>query len=109
VTAEERRLMPAFSRCIACGLCDRGEAERVERSRGAYQGVMTLVLAGSRSMPDFRVAMHGFRWVPQGVLEEKAALCPTGVPFVALAAFVQRKALDAGVLEDSALPAQARP
>ena len=30
VSLDEREEMPAFSGCIACGLCDRGEARRIE-------------------------------------------------------------------------------
>jgi hypothetical protein len=84
--------MPSFSRCVACGICDRGEAQRIAASGGAYRGLMALVLAGSRSMPDFRAAAYSFRFVSDDVLAEKEAVCPTGVPFRALARFVRDKA-----------------
>src|SRR5262245_5213765 len=42
--AEERARMHEFSRCIACGRCDVGEGERMARSRGAYPGLMAVVL-----------------------------------------------------------------
>ena len=51
--------MERFGRCIACGLCDRGEGARIARSGGAYRGLMELVLASSRSMPDFAAAARG--------------------------------------------------
>jgi hypothetical protein len=92
VTAAERALMPGFERCIACGLCDRGEADRVASSGGAYRGVMALMLAGSRSMPDYRAAAYSFSFVPDEVLAEKERLCPTGVPMRHLARFVRDKA-----------------
>ena len=92
VSAEERAQMPAFGRCIACGLCDRGEAERIAASGGAYPGVMGLVLAGARSMPDFRAAAVGFRWVPAAVLAEKERVCPAAVPIGRIAEFVVSKA-----------------
>ncbi len=92
VDPEERREMPAFSRCIACGRCDIGEAERMARSRGAYPGLMAVVLASSRSMPDFDAASIALDHVPPDVLAAKEAVCPTGVPFVALARFVRAKA-----------------
>ena len=60
VSPAERDAMPAFSGCIACGLCDRGESGRIAASGGAYRGVMGLVLAGSRSMPDYRAAAYSF-------------------------------------------------
>ena len=96
VTPAEREAMPDFSRCIACGLCDRGEAERIAASGGAYRGVMALVLAGSRSMPDYRAAAYSFSFVTDDVLAEKEALCPTRVPFRAIARFVRDKAQAVG-------------
>jgi hypothetical protein len=92
VTPAERESMPDFSRCIACGLCDRGESARIGASGGAYRGVMALVLAGSRSMPDYRAAAYSFSFVSDEVLAEKERICPTGVPFRAIARFVRDKA-----------------
>ncbi len=92
VTPDERASMVGFQRCIACGLCDRGEAERIARSGGAYRGVMALMLSGARSMPDFRAAAYSFSFVPESVLEEKEKICPTRVQMVALSRFVRSKA-----------------
>src|SRR5687768_11072136 len=64
VDPEERKVMAAFSRCIACGLCDVGEAERMRASRGAYPGLMQVVLASSRSMPDHDAAERALAFVP---------------------------------------------
>jgi hypothetical protein len=98
VTEAERAELGRFGRCIACGLCDRGEAERIASSEGAYQGVMALVLAASRSMPDFRAAATSFTFVPEDVLREKERICPTGVPFRRMARFVREKAEAVGGL-----------
>lgn len=106
VTVEERQELPAFGRCIACGLCDRGEAARIAESNGTYQGLMTLVLAGSRSMPDFAAAARAFDYLPDEVLAEKEAICPTDVPFRAIARFVRAKAAE--VERSLAPPAPAR-
>jgi hypothetical protein len=92
VTPTERESMARFSRCIACGLCDRGEAERISASGGAYRGVMALMLAASRSMPDYRAAAYSFSFVTDDVLAEKEALCPTSVPMRQIARFVRAKA-----------------
>jgi hypothetical protein len=88
----EREGFAAFSRCIACGRCDVGEAERIARSAGSYSGMMAFVLASSRSMPDFDAAVVALEHVPEAVLAAKEDVCPTGVPFVALARFVRAKA-----------------
>jgi hypothetical protein len=96
VTPKERANMAGFSRCIACGLCDRGEAARIAKSGGAYRGVMSLMLAASRSMPDFRAAAYSFSFVSSEVLRDKERVCPTGVPMVAVAKFVRDKADQVG-------------
>ena len=90
--AAERAQLVRFSRCIACGRCDVGEAERMAASRGAYPGLMAVVLASSRSMPDYDAAALALDHVPDEVLAAKEDTCPTGVPFVALARFVRTKA-----------------
>ncbi len=88
----ERDGLARFSGCIACGRCDVGEAERVIASRGEYPGLMQLVLASSRSMPDYDAAAQGFAHVPEKVLRAKTAACPVAIPFAELAAFVKAKA-----------------
>jgi hypothetical protein len=95
LSAEQRATMQGFGGCIACGLCDRGESERIARSSGAYPGVMQLVLAASRSMPDFGAAAVGFAHVPDEVLAEKELICPTQVPMRKIAGFVREKAGEA--------------
>ena len=89
-------MMATFSRCIACGICDRGEAERIRTSGGAYRGLMPLMLAASRSMPDYRAAAYSFSFVAPEVLEAKEALCPTRMPMLAVARFVRAKADQVG-------------
>lgn len=96
VTEAERHAMKEFGRCIACGVCDRGEGERIARSGGAYRGVMALVLAASRSMPEFRAAAYGLRFVPADVLRAKDAVCPAQVPISRIAEFVRAKADEVG-------------
>lgn len=95
VSEEDRERMPDFGRCIACGLCDRGESDRIAESGGDYRGVMSLMLAASRSMPDFGAAAIGFSHVPDSVLAEKERICPTGVPMRAIARFVRNHAASA--------------
>lgn len=92
VTPAERAELAEFGRCIACGLCDRGEGARIAASGGHYRGVMALMLAASRSMPDFHAAQIAFAHVPDEVLAEKERLCPTRVPMRKIARFVRDKA-----------------
>lgn len=95
VTPAQRADMSTFGGCIACGLCDRGESARMASSGGAYRGLMEIVLAGSRSMPDFAATAVSLSHVPVEVLADKERICPTGVPFRRMAAFVREKAGEA--------------
>jgi hypothetical protein len=92
VEPDERDAMSTFSGCFACGRCDVGEAGRIAASRGAYPGLMQVVLASTRSMPDHDAAARALAFVPDDVLREKEAICPANVPFVRLARFVRRNA-----------------
>jgi succinate dehydrogenase/fumarate reductase-like Fe-S protein len=78
-----------FSRCIACGRCDRGDGERIASSRGAYPGTMALMLASSRSVTDRVNAREALRFISDGELAEKERLCPTRVPMRRVAAFLR--------------------
>jgi hypothetical protein len=92
VGPKERRILPTLSGCIACGLCDVGEGMREAASCGAYAGTMDLMLASSRSMPDFDAAVRSFAAIPDERLAELEARCPTRVPMREVAAFVRSKA-----------------
>jgi succinate dehydrogenase/fumarate reductase-like Fe-S protein len=92
IDPDERERLERFSRCIACGRCDVGESERIMASRGEYPGLMQLVLASTRNMPDYDAALRGFAHVPDEVLRAKVAVCPVDIPFDELAAFVRAKA-----------------
>ncbi len=92
VTSDERRLLPTWSGCIACGLCDVGEGVRAAAARGSYAGAMDLMLATSRSMPDYDAAALSFAHVSDERLAKLEARCPTAVPMRQIAAFVRKKA-----------------
>ncbi|MBX3128664.1 MAG: hypothetical protein KF718_18220 [Polyangiaceae bacterium] len=96
VSEAERAAMSGFGRCIACGVCDRGEAERIARSAGAYRGVMAIVLAGGRSMPDFHAAAKSLGFVPESVIRSKEVDCPADVPILQITRFIREKAAEVG-------------
>ncbi len=96
VTLEERLLFPQLSGCIACGLCDVGEGAAMVRSGGVYAGTMDLMLASSRSMPDYDAAARSFDAVTDERLAELEARCPTRVPMRRMASFVRAKAAELG-------------
>lgn len=92
LTKDESEKLPAFSRCIACGRCDQGDGARMAASRGAYPGTMALMLASSRSMPDFVAAAAALRFITPEELSEKEKLCPVNVPIRRVAAFIASNA-----------------
>ena len=85
-TPEERGLLPAMSRCIACGLCDIGGPTP------AGAGPMDLALASSRQSPDADAAAIGLARIPDEVLAERERVCPTFVPLVAIARLTRARA-----------------
>src|SRR5579863_4504924 len=79
-TKDERDALPPFSGCIACGMCDVGEGAAIARSNGRYAGVMDLMLASSRNLPDYDAAAISFEAVGDERLAQLEGLCPTRVP-----------------------------
>lgn len=94
ISRDERDALARFSRCIACGRCDVGEGERIAASKGEYPGLMQLVLASTRSMPDYDAAARGFAHVPADVLASKTRRCPVRIPFSELATFVRARSAE---------------
>ena len=94
ISPEERRTLPMLEGCVACGLCDVGEGARIARSGGVFAGVMDLMLASSRSMPDFDAASRSFDSIGDARLAELEARCPVRVPMRKVAAFVRAKAAE---------------
>ncbi len=101
VTPEERRVLPTLGGCVACGLCDVGEGARIARTGGTYAGVMDLMLASSRSMPDYDAAARSFAAIGDDRLAELETRCPAHVPMRRVAAFVRAKAGEVGALPSS--------
>jgi hypothetical protein len=92
VSTEERALLSRASGCLACGLCDVGAGAAMVASAGTYAGVMDLMVASSRSMPDYDAAVRSFDAVGDATLAELEPRCPARVPMRAVAAFVRTKA-----------------
>ena len=92
ITPKERAELGGYGLCIACGRCNVGDASRIADSRGAYPGTMALMLASSRSLPDFTAANEALRFISDEDLAEKENVCPTGVPMRKVAAFIRNHA-----------------
>lgn len=106
---DERAIMREFGGCIACGRCERGDAAKIMQAKGRFRGTMGLVLAASRSMPDYRAAAQGFAYLDDTELAQKEGLCPTRVPLRRLAAFVSANAAAARVSLPAAQGAKSLP
>jgi hypothetical protein len=83
LTAVERSLLPAMSRCINCGIC----ALVAGRTGSAY--VPDLSSAYLRALPKLN---HAASDLGRADLQAAAAACPVGVPLPAVAAIVERLA-----------------
>ena len=88
----EREIVEAMGGCIACGLCDRGEGVRRARSRGAYPGIMAVVLSSSRSPGDFPLLAPALETLDDSVLAEREVICPGWVPVRRLVRMVRDRA-----------------
>jgi len=105
MTPAQRVSLPLFSGCIACGLCDVGEGARAAASGGVYRGVMDLMVASARSMPDYDAAVAAFDAVGDARLGELEARCPTGVPMRAVKSYVREKAAEVTALAETSIVA----
>ena len=92
MSTDDRRALPAFSGCVACGCCDVGQAQAIAASGGRYRGMMAFMLSASRSIPDFDAAADALRHVDFASLEALEQRCPVHIPFRQVAAFVEAKA-----------------
>jgi succinate dehydrogenase/fumarate reductase-like Fe-S protein len=97
VSEQERHQLQNFGGCIACGLCDRDETRSRVAASGAYSGLMSVVLAASRSMPDYAAALRSVAHLTPAQLSAKEQLCPTRVPIAAIVDFIRAKAAAARV------------
>jgi hypothetical protein len=109
VSPEQRAAMGDFARCIACGRCNRGDAAIAIDAGGQFPGTMSLVLAATRNMVDFRAAARGFSRLTHQQLLAKQELCPVGVPFVELARFVLEQSDRARISQPGARGASKMP
>src|ERR1700682_3262371 len=90
LTAEERVLLPAMSRCINCGIC----AMVAGRLGSAYlPDLASAYLRPLPQLPLVKTDLEPAAPAPAPAdLEAAAAACPVGVPLTAVAAIVRRLA-----------------
>jgi succinate dehydrogenase/fumarate reductase-like Fe-S protein len=92
VGSKDREAVQALSRCIACGLCDAHFSAYREVDRARFRAPSDLPLSHTRSLPDYDALDAYLGELRKGDLRRLEKVCPVGVPFEHLAAFVERKA-----------------
>jgi hypothetical protein len=86
IGGQERKILPLLTGCIGCGLC-----EFDARGTGINTLISRMALSGARSFPDHALTAQALASVPDHVLAEREALCPTRVPLRTIAGFVRRE------------------
>lgn len=86
---EDKALLSAAGRCIACGLCDQLDGQLGKLSRGIYGGASLVPLQYSRSSVEVRHAQAAIEALDPEAYRPGEAVCPTRVPLVALAAWLK--------------------
>lgn len=106
---DEREILPSFSRCVACGMCDAAFSGYARVSRSEFRGPSDLPLSYSRNPPDFDGLRKYVRNLKEGDLEALERVCPAKVPFRRLVVFVESQAekLGARELPESVAPLRA--
>lgn len=97
---EERAAVAAMSRCLACGVCDAHFGSYRDVARGALRGPSDLVLAQSRSLPDWDALAVPLAQLERGALERIERLCPARIPLREVARVASRRASALRVLRE---------
>ena len=85
----DKAMLVAASRCISCGLCDQLDGQLGAISRGDYDGVSLLPRQYARSSVELVYARGALEAIDPEGYRAAEAICPTGVPLVALAEWLR--------------------
>jgi len=91
LTADDHQVLLGASRCIHCGLCDASTAA----GDGSFLSVSLLPVAYARATPHLVNLEGALSELHFDALKKAEAVCPTRVPLVALARYLQRKLIEA--------------
>jgi len=99
---EDKAMLAAAGRCISCGLCDELDGQLGRIARGEYQGASVLPRQYARSTVELRWAAPAIEPIDPEAYRAGEAVCPTRVPLVALARWLQERLerIDAGAEDE---------
>lgn len=99
---QEKDVVASLSRCIACGACDVRFDAYGRVARDTLRAPSDLVLAASRSLPEWAALAAPIAELERGDLVALEAVCPARIPFrdvvrVARARAASQRELRAGI------------
>lgn len=89
---EEQEVVASLSRCIACGLCDAHFGSYDDVARIAMRGPSDVVLADTRSLPDWDALALPLAQLARGDLARIERLCPARIPLARVVEIAKRRA-----------------
>ena len=94
-TAAERRVLPRFSGCIQCGLCDAICPLVPRLPKADWRGPSLFAVAYSRATPELKQLRKPIALLDEcGTCSACHTVCPRGVPLLEIFAFTRQKLAD---------------
>jgi len=90
--AEEKAVVASLSRCIACAACDARFDAYDRVARNTLRAPSDLVLAASRSLPEWDALAAPIAELERGDLDALEAVCPARIPFRDLVRVAKKRA-----------------
>ncbi len=90
-TPADKAMLAAAGRCIGCGLCDAFDGQLTRLPKAVYGGAALVPLRYARSSVELGHARGALDAIVPRAYRDAEAVCPTRVPLVALAGWLQER------------------
>lgn len=90
---EEKTAVSSLSRCVGCGACDARFDAYGRVARTTLRAPSELVLAASRSLPEWDALAAPLAELERGDLAALEAVCPARIPFQDVVRVAKKRAL----------------
>lgn len=90
-TSRDKAMLAAAGRCISCGLCDELDGHLRSVAHPGYQGASLFSRQYARSSVEIAFAREVLEAIDPERYREGEAVCPTRVPLVELARWLQER------------------